>query len=89
MITLTPFKDEFCQKEHTIYSVNNDKPKEASGSMTTSEACPHCKERNIFRFYEPKREFETDRYCIAVYDSKCPACNGHFEVLDVFDKFDD
>lgn len=89
MIILTPFQGEFCQKEHTIYSVNNEQPEKASGSMTTSEACPHCSKRNVFRVYEPKREFETDRYAMAIYDAKCPECNKEFEILDVFDKMED
>ncbi|NFI82507.1 hypothetical protein FDA42_18280 [Clostridium botulinum] len=89
MIKLTPFKDDFCQKECIIYSVNNENPKDAGGSMTTSEECPRCKKRHIFRVYEPKREIETDRYCIVIYDCKCPNCENDFEILDIFDKLED
>ena len=90
MVTVTPFQGEFCQKEHTIYSINNESPKEnIGGSMTTTEECPHCKTRNIFQFYEPKREIETDRYIITIYDSKCPNCNKEFEILDIFDNLED
>lgn len=90
MISLTSFKGEFCQGECTIYSVNNTIPnKYTGGSMTSRQLCPHCGERNIFRVYEPEREFNTKRYSISVYDCKCPKCNKDFEILDVYDQFED
>jgi hypothetical protein len=91
MITITPFEDEFCQKTYTIYSVNNCEPNKNSmgGSMTTSEVCPSCKTRNIFRLYEPKEEHETLHFYISVYDCKCPICGKEFEIIDEFEKEDE
>lgn len=89
MTTLTPFKAEFCGKVRDIYSVNSSTPEREYSSVTTLESCPHCKERNIFRFYNPKREFESDRYIIEIYDCKCPKCKEYFEFMDVCDKLED
>lgn len=89
MTTLTPFNTEFCGDVHKVYSVNSYTPEKEHSNMTTSEICPHCKERNIFRVYEPKREFETDRFAIAIYDCKCPNCKKDFEIKDEFDKEED
>lgn len=91
MVTVTEFKGEFLGKIETIYSINNTNPegKTWGGHMTTSEICPKCKSRNLFRLYEPKREFKTERYCIAIYDCRCPNCNTNFEIKDEFDKLED
>ena len=84
MITITPFEDEFCQKIYTIYSINNTN--DCGGSVTTSEVCPHCKARNIFKVYEPKEEYETDELCVAIYDCKCPICDRVFDIVDEWEK---
>jgi hypothetical protein len=78
MITLTPLEDEFCQKNYTIYAVN--KPNNNGSSVTTFEVCPHCKARNIFRFYESENEYETSESHVKIYDCRCPNCNKNFEV---------
>ncbi|KZL89168.1 hypothetical protein [Clostridium magnum] len=57
--------------------------------MTTSEECSHCKTPNMFRGYELKRGVETDRFTIAIYDCKCSKCNKEFEILDIYDMFED
>lgn len=83
MITLTPFEDEFCQKIHTIYSVNNCEPLNKSnigGSVTTSEKCPHCNQRHIFRLYEEREWYESDEILTTLYDCKCPSCNKIFDI---------
>lgn len=90
MITITPFEEEFCQKTYTIYSINNYNPNDnLGGSTTTSEVCPHCKTRNIFKVFEPKREYETDEYYVAIYDCKCPNCEKEFEFRDEVEKDED
>jgi DNA-directed RNA polymerase subunit RPC12/RpoP len=89
MITVTPFEDEFCQKTHKMYAINNCTPNDFfGGSMTTSAECPYCKTRNIFRVYEPKKEYETDDFCVSIYDCKCPNCGKEFEIKDEFEKED-
>ena len=89
MITITPFEEEFCGKTHTIYSINNTTPNDNfCGSTTTSEECPRCKTRNIFKVYEPKDEYETDEFYVAIYDCKCPNCGKEFEIKDEFEKED-
>ena len=80
MTFIVPFQDEFCQEVRTIYAVNNDNPKGWGGSVTSSQECPHCKERHFFRFYENKREYEIDGWAIEVYDCKCPSCRREFVV---------
>ena len=80
MTFIVPFQGEFCGEVRTIHSVNNDNPDRWSGSVTTSEKCPHCKERHFFRFYDTKREYEKDGWAIEVYDCKCPACRKEFDV---------
>jgi len=89
MITITPFEDEFCQKIHTIYSINNTNPKNNFGSSTTtSEVCPYCKTRNIFKVFEPKEEYDTDEFYTEIYDCKCPNCDKEFDFVDEFEKED-
>ena len=91
MTFITPFEEEFCQKIHTIYAINNDDPLHnyCGGSTTISEVCPHCNARNIFRVYEPRREYETDEYFVAIYDCKCPECRKEFEIKDEWEKEDE
>lgn len=89
MATVTPFEDEFCQEKRTIYSINNCEPTNKTkfgGSVTTSEMCPHCRTHNIFRLYEPKLEYETDKFFVSVYDCECPNCNKEFDIKDEFEK---
>ena len=52
MIHITKIKEEFCQELHTIYAINiqND----TGGSLITSEICPNCKTRNIFKVFNAK-----------------------------------
>jgi len=90
MITITPYEGEFCEKIHTIYSINECNPNNTfNGSVTTSEMCPHCKTRNIFRVYEPKEEYETDELIKEIYDCKCPNCGKRFEITDEWEKEED
>jgi|GEM_PF-1562344 len=90
MITITPIKEEFYQKIHTIYSINNPTPNNYfGGSMTTSEACPYCKTRNIFKVFEPKEEYETNENYVSIYDCKCPICGRVFDIVDEFEKEED
>ena len=88
MITITPFEGEFCQKNYIIYAINNCEPNKNSmgGSMTTSEKCPHCQTRNIFRVYDPKDEYETTNMFVEIYSCKCPNCKKEFEIVDEFEK---
>lgn len=89
MITITPFKGIICEKTYKIYAINNNNPtKSSQGSLTTSEECPNCKKRNMFRVYEPKNEYETDENYVAIYDCKCPNCETEFEIIDEFEKED-
>lgn len=89
MITITPYQGEFCQKIYTIYSIDECNPNSTfRGSTTTSEICPYCNARNIFRVYEPRREYETDELFGEVYDCKCPNCEKEFEFISEFDKED-
>lgn len=82
MITITPFEDEFCQQTFTIYSINNTNPKGFNyGSVTTSEKCPKCETRNIFRLYDSKDEYETEEAYVSVYDCKCPNCGNEFDLI--------
>ena len=80
MTFIVPFEGEFCDKVRTIYSVNNDNPKSAWSSVTTSEKCPHCGERYFFRVYDFKKEYEEDKYYIQIYDCKCPNCQKEFDL---------
>lgn len=89
MTTVTPFTGEFFGKTQTIYSINNTNPsKHLGGHMTTAKVCPKCRERNVFRLYEPKEEYKTDGFLISVYDCKCPSCKNDFEIKYEFDLTD-
>ena len=82
MPKLTQFEDEFCQEIRTIYSVDNDNPKGAWSSITSSEMCPNCGNRHIFRFYDVNiiNEYETDEAYVTVYECTCPICGIDFRV---------
>ncbi len=81
MTFVVPFEGEFCGEVRTIYAVNNDNPTGfTSGNTTTSEKCPHCSERNFYRVYDHKREYEEDGWCVEVYDCKCPNCQKEFNL---------
>lgn len=85
MTFIVPFQGEFCGKVRTIFSVNNDDPTGFGSSVTTSKQCPHCNEKNFFRFFENKREYEKDGWEIQVYDCKCPSCRKEFDVEFLYD----
>lgn len=87
MITITPFEANFCGEMRTVFSVNNKKPLESHSHVTTSEECPHCKKRNIFRMYDYRETIETDKTYKDIYDCKCPNCNKLFDIVieDTFD----
>lgn len=80
MTFIIPIQGEFCGEIRTIYAVNNDNPNGFGGSVTSSEECPHCKERHFFRFYDVKREYEKEGWALEVYDCKCPSCRKEFDV---------
>ena len=81
MTYIVPFEAEFCGKIRKIYSVNNDNPTDGfCSSVTTSEPCPYCGERNFFRVYDHKSEYEEDGWFIEVYDCKCPNCRKEFDL---------
>lgn len=81
MTFIVPFDEKFCGEIITIYSVNNDNPKGTfQSSVTTSEICPHCNERNVFRVYEHKSEREEAGCFFEVYDCKCPNCRKRFDL---------
>lgn len=81
MTFVFPFEEEFCQTVRTVYYVNNDSQDSGGSSTTTSEACPHCKERNIFKvFDEPQSSYEESGWHVQVYDCKCPNCRKEFNL---------
>lgn len=82
MTFIVPFETEFCGEIRKVYAVNNDNPTATFGysSVTTSEVCPHCHERNFFRVYDHKREYERGGWVIEVYDCKCPSCREEFDL---------
>lgn len=88
MVTITPFEGQFCQKNYTIYSINNTNPAKACSHTTTSEECPNCKIKQIFRFYEPKEEYEIDSFYVEIYNCKCPNCGKEFEIKIKYEKED-
>lgn len=83
MIKLVKSEEKFFDKE--IYLVNGA----TKFGITTIEPCPYCGEKHAYRFDSPKIEWESNRYCIAIYDCKCPSCNKKFEFKDEFDKLGD
>lgn len=80
MIFIFPFQEEFCQKNHTVYYVNEDRQGAHGGSTTTSEECSHCGERHVFKVFEAKGYREEDGWGIEVYDCKCPSCRKEFNL---------
>ena len=80
MIFIVPFEGEFCGEVRTIYAVNNDNPKEGGSSISSSQECPHCKEKHFFRFYDSKDDYEEDGWAIELFDCKCPSCRKEFDV---------
>lgn len=87
MTFIVPFEDEFCGETRTIYSVNNDNPKGAWGSITISEKCPNCGERYFYRVYDSKEYYEEEEYSVELYDCKCPNCRKEFD-LKIEDQFE-
>lgn len=81
MITITPFEGEFCGDIRTMFSINSRKPLQEHSSVTTSEECPHCKKRNIFRLYNVKKTIEKGNIYKDIYDCKCPNCNKEFDLI--------
>ena len=84
--TITPYTAEFCGETCTIYAINSDN---INNGLTTVFKCPYCKETHLYNVKFPKKEVETERYCIAVYDIVCASCNEEFEVLDIHDELED
>jgi DNA-directed RNA polymerase subunit M/transcription elongation factor TFIIS len=80
MTYIVPFQEDFCQEIHTVYYVNNDHQGSGSGNVTTSEKCPHCGERHIFKLFEEKGHREDDEYVYEIYDCKCPSCRKEFDI---------
>ncbi|MBD8521834.1 hypothetical protein [Lysinibacillus fusiformis] len=86
MTYIVPFEAEFCGEIRTIYSVNCDAPNSPlNSSVTTSEKCPHCKELNFYRFYEPISERTTDYGFVEIYDCKCASCRKKFQAKIEFE----
>lgn len=85
MTFILPFEGEFCGELRKIYAVNNDNPENGGSSTTTSEKCPNCNERHVFRVYEHKKEYEEDGWLIELYDCKCPSCQKEFELKIEFE----
>ena len=80
MTFIVPFQEEFCQEIHTVYYVNEDNQKTFRGSVTTSEKCPHCGERHIYKVFEEKRYYEEDGWGIEIFDCKCASCRKRFDL---------
>lgn len=80
MTIIVPFKGEFCGEVQTIYMVNNDNPKSFISSVTTSEKCPHCEKRHVYRVYDHKSERTEEGWLIEIYDCKCPSCHQEFDL---------
>jgi hypothetical protein len=80
MTFIVPFQEEFCQKIHTVYYVNNDNQFSGYGCITTSEKCPHCGDINIFKVFNEKGYREDDKYVTEIYDCKCPSCRKEFDL---------
>ncbi|QJI52422.1 hypothetical protein [Psychrobacillus phage Perkons] len=80
MTFIVPFQEEFCQKIHTVYYVNNDTQGGYDSSVTTSEKCPHCEESHIFKVFWERSYREEDGYAIETYDCKCPKCRKEFDL---------
>ena len=86
MAKIKEIKTKFCGKECTVYAVNDDN---ANTGLTTAYKCPYCSEVHIYNVKYPKKEIETDRYAIAIYDILCASCKKECEILDIFDKLEE
>lgn len=82
MTILVPFEGNFCGKDTTIYSVDNDKPLNAPSSVTTLEVCPNpkCGQKHVYRVYDHVDEREEENSVIEIFDSKCPSCDREFQI---------
>lgn len=80
MTFIVAFQEEFCQKLQTIYYVNKDTQGTHGSSVITSEKCPHCEERNVFKVFEPKSFREDETFVTDIYDCKCPTCREEFNL---------
>lgn len=89
MTFIVPFQEEFCQEIHTVYYVNRDNQSSYGGSVTTSEKCPHCGERHIFKVFQPKSDRDEETQVVEVYDCKCPACRKTFNLEVEYPKEDE
>lgn len=79
MTFIVPFQEEFCQKEHTVYYVNEDDQHAHGSSLTTYAKCPHCKEGHIYKFYdEPIGYRQSKGVGIETYECKCASCRRPF-----------
>lgn len=81
MTIITSFEANFCGEMRTIFSINNRKSLETHSSVTTSEVCPHCGKRNIFRMYDYKKTIEVGSMYPDIYDCICPNCNKLFDII--------
>lgn len=85
MTFIVPFQEEFCQKIQTVYYVNEDEQGTHGSSLMTSEKCPNCEERHIYKVFEAKSTKEMDDYVVETYDCKCPSCRKTFDLKREFD----
>ena len=78
---LYPFKGTLGGEEVEIWAVNTDEPDKAHSSVTSSEVCPHCEARHIYKFVdEPFKEVddEENEEVISSYYCKCATCRKPF-----------
>lgn len=80
MTFISEYQEEFCQEIHTVYYVNEDHQSNIRNSAVSSQVCPHCKERHVFRVFDSKGERKEEGRIIKVYDGKCPACSKEFDI---------
>lgn len=81
MTTIIPTEEEFSQQTHTVYYVNQDPRKRVfSGSTTTSQKCPHCGERHIYKVFDEKGYRDEPEWMIEIYDCRCPSCEEEFDL---------
>ena len=74
-----PFQEEFCQKIHTIFYVNRDTQGTHGSNTVSSQKCPHCGSRHIFKVFDEKDSREFRGYAYELYDCRCPSCRKEFE----------
>lgn len=80
MTFIVAFEEEFCGELHSIFYVNKDEQGTHGSSVTTSEGCPHCGERYIYKVFNEKGYREEGGYAIEIYDCKCPNCRKEFDL---------